>query len=99
MVYRENVTKGVVFAERAVQGRSVELAGNFESKIYFKFHSKTKSKINPCLIFDLRTFGHDWCASLIVERDVASGDGNAVREEIAEGNAARPSVMKWLKPR
>lgn len=36
---------------------------------------------------------------LIAERDVASGDGNAVREEIAEGNAARPSVMKWLKPR
>ncbi|GAB1298561.1 Endothelial cell-specific molecule 1 [Apodemus speciosus] len=33
------------------------------------------------------------------ERDAASGDGNAVREEVGEGNAAQPSVMKWLNPR
>lgn len=33
------------------------------------------------------------------ERDAASGDGNAVREEIGDRNAARPSVMKWLNPR
>ncbi|XP_008838623.1 endothelial cell-specific molecule 1 isoform X2 [Nannospalax galili] len=33
------------------------------------------------------------------EHDVASGDGNAVREEIVKGNAARSPVMKWLNPR
>ncbi|XP_059132749.1 endothelial cell-specific molecule 1 isoform X2 [Peromyscus eremicus] len=33
------------------------------------------------------------------DREAASGDGNAGREELVEGNAARPSVMKWLNPR
>lgn len=30
---------------------------------------------------------------------MASGDGNAVREELVKENAARAPVMKWLNPR
>ncbi|XP_004422864.1 PREDICTED: endothelial cell-specific molecule 1 [Ceratotherium simum simum] len=33
------------------------------------------------------------------EHDMASGDGNAVREELVKENAARSPVMKWLNPR
>uniref|UniRef100_A0A8C5JZA0 Endothelial cell-specific molecule 1 n=1 Tax=Jaculus jaculus TaxID=51337 RepID=A0A8C5JZA0_JACJA len=33
------------------------------------------------------------------EREVASGDGNTVREEIVRENPARSPVMKWLNPR
>lgn len=30
---------------------------------------------------------------------MASGDGNAVREELMKENAARSPGMKWLNPR
>ncbi|XP_055278027.1 endothelial cell-specific molecule 1 [Moschus berezovskii] len=33
------------------------------------------------------------------EHDVASGDGNAVREELVKENDARSPVRKWLNPR
>uniref|UniRef100_G1T1L2 Endothelial cell-specific molecule 1 n=1 Tax=Oryctolagus cuniculus TaxID=9986 RepID=G1T1L2_RABIT len=33
------------------------------------------------------------------EHDMASGDGNAMREEIVKENVARSPVMKWLNPR
>ncbi|XP_047617646.1 endothelial cell-specific molecule 1 isoform X2 [Phacochoerus africanus] len=33
------------------------------------------------------------------EHDMASGDGNAVREELVKENAARSPGMKWLNPR
>ncbi|XP_074138617.1 endothelial cell-specific molecule 1 [Sminthopsis crassicaudata] len=33
------------------------------------------------------------------DHDMASGDGNAVKEQFVKNNAAHPPVTKWLKPR
>ncbi|XP_025893647.1 endothelial cell-specific molecule 1 isoform X3 [Nothoprocta perdicaria] len=33
------------------------------------------------------------------ENDMASGDGNSVKEEFVKGKAIRSPVMKWLNPR
>uniref|UniRef100_A0A7N4NH50 Endothelial cell specific molecule 1 n=1 Tax=Sarcophilus harrisii TaxID=9305 RepID=A0A7N4NH50_SARHA len=42
-------------------------------------------------------FGEEY--GICKEHDMASGDGNAVKEQFVKNNAAHPPVTKWLKPR